>query len=128
MTEIQEKIIVAVDDMFFAAKITGAAQLAGKSIERLKSAEEIYQSVKDHFPTLVLIDLNASKFEAIEIIQWLKAQSPPPGIPIIGFLSHVQVDLKRRAEAAGCDFVMPRSAFSQRVTEILSGKFHHLSS
>jgi len=39
---------------------------------------------------------------------------------LLGFLSHVQVDLQRAAIAAGCDEVMPRSAFSANLNQILS--------
>jgi CheY-like chemotaxis protein len=123
MTQSEGKILVAVDDMFFAAKIIGAAEQAGKPIERLKSAEAIYQAVQAGGIQLLVIDLNAAKFDAVQVIEWLKGQSLYQPIPIIGFLSHVQVDLKHRAEAAGCDRVLPRSAFSQRLTEILSGNF-----
>jgi hypothetical protein len=35
-------------------------------------------------------------------------------------LSHVQTDLAARAREAGCDEVMPRSAFTQNLARILS--------
>lgn len=114
-----EKIIVAVDDMFFAAKILSTAQSLGKPVERVKSAAEIEAAISPDLPTLVIIDLNSGKFDALEIIAALKAQ---PAITILGFLSHVQIDLRRRAEQAGCDYILPRSAFSQLLPEILSGK------
>ena len=38
---------------------------------------------------------------------------------IVGFVSHVQGDLKVKAQEAGCDVVMPRSAFSQNLPSIL---------
>ena len=38
---------------------------------------------------------------------------------IIGFLSHLQGDLKLKAVEAGCDTVMPRSAFSQSLPSLL---------
>jgi len=41
------------------------------------------------------------------------------GTNIIGFLSHVQGDLKLRAQEAGCDMVLPRSAFSQNLPQLL---------
>ena len=40
-------------------------------------------------------------------------------IKLIGYLSHVQTDLKRQAEQTGCDEVMARSAFSMNLPEIL---------
>ena len=38
---------------------------------------------------------------------------------IVGFLSHLQGDLKMKAMEAGCDTVMPRSAFSQSLPNLL---------
>ena len=36
-----------------------------------------------------------------------------------GFLSHVQGDLKQKAHEGGCDMVLPRSAFSQNLPQLL---------
>ena len=116
-----DKIIIAVDDMFFAAKILSVAQNLGKIVERVKTATEIEATVTPEVPTLLIIDLNSSKFDAVEIIASLKAQ-PQSSTTILGFLSHVQLALRRRAEQAGCDYILPRSAFSQLLPEILSGK------
>jgi hypothetical protein len=38
---------------------------------------------------------------------------------IVGFLSHVQGELKVKAQEAGCDMVVPRSAFSQNLPSLL---------
>ncbi|MEI9970179.1 MAG: hypothetical protein WDM87_16755 [Terracidiphilus sp.] len=40
-------------------------------------------------------------------------------VSIIGFLNHLQGDLKMKAVEAGCDSVMPRSAFSQSLPILL---------
>jgi hypothetical protein len=37
----------------------------------------------------------------------------------LGYLSHVQSELKKKAEETGCDVVMPRSAFSKNLPRIL---------
>ena len=116
-----EKILIAVDDMFFVAKILSVAQNLGKTVERVKTATEIEAAVTAEMPTLLIIDLNSTKFDAVEIIGSLKAQ-PQSAMAVLGFLSHVQLDLRRRAEQAGCDYVLPRSAFSQLLPDILSGK------
>lgn len=116
------KIIVAVDDMFFAAKILGAAQNVGKQVERVKSKEQLVEAVSTHPVALVILDLNSAQFKALEIIEMFKATPTFAAIPLLGFLSHVQLDLKRQAEQMGCDYVLARSFFSQTLPEILSGK------
>jgi hypothetical protein len=56
----------------------------------------------------------------------LKADEQTKRINLIGYLSHVQGELKVQAQEAGCDMVMPRSAFSQNLPQIL--KRHSSSS
>ena len=113
-------IVVGVDDMFFAAKISGAAVTVGASITRVKSAQELMARVESHGASLVIIDLNSNKLDPIQTIRYLKSKPELKAIPIIGFLSHVQVDLMTAAQQAGCDHVMPRSAFSKKLPELLS--------
>jgi CheY-like chemotaxis protein len=116
------KIIVAVDDMFFAAKILGAAQAIGRQVERVKSREQLTEALSGPPASLLILDLNSAQLAALEWIERLKADPRLSAIPIIGFLSHVQVELRDRARELGCDSVMARSAFSQRLPEILSGR------
>jgi len=40
-------------------------------------------------------------------------------VSLIGYLSHVQGELKQAAQEAGCDMVMAKSAFSQNIQQIL---------
>ena len=122
-----EKILVAVDDMFFAAKILSTAQQLGRPLERVKTAEQLAESVEKETPALLIIDLNSAQFQALAMIEAFKSQPSLSSMRIVGFLSHVQVELKGRAEQAGCDYVMPRSAFSQALAEILSGKLPNSS-
>jgi hypothetical protein len=49
----------------------------------------------------------------------LKADPETKGISVLGYLSHVQGELKLKAQEAGCDTVVPRSAFSQSLPQIL---------
>lgn len=109
-----------VDDMFFISKITAAAERADRKIERIKSLADLERLATDP-PALVIIDLNSDRLDPVEAIEFLKARAELKSIPVVGFVSHVQVDLIRRAEAAGCDHVTPRSRFTQRLAEIVSG-------
>lgn len=109
-----DKILAAVDDLFFAAKIRGAARLAGKSVQIIKSRAELEAQIGS--ASLVIIDLDAAQLEPLELVRLAKSLRP---IPIVGFLSHVEVELRRQAEQLGCEQVLPRSAFSQKLPQIL---------
>ena len=66
----------------------------------------------------VLIDLNLSRGDALAMIRELRATHP--GIPLVGYCSHVQQDLQQQALKAGCTTVLARSAFVQQLPELLS--------
>ena len=54
----------------------------------------------------------------MQLIVKLKQNSDTKGISLIGYLSHIQVELKQQAQEAGCDMVLARSAFSQNMPQI----------
>jgi PleD family two-component response regulator len=121
-----ERVCIVVDDMFFAAKINAAAAAAGRRVERVRSHEQIAQEIIADPPSLLIVDLNSERLDPLKTIEYFKAHPGLSAIPVIGFVSHVQTDLIRRAQAAGCDHVLPRSAFTQLLSEIVSGNFGRL--
>ena len=121
-----DKVIAIVDDMFFAAKINGAANASGRQIERVKSREQLEQVVAANLPPLVLVDLNSERLDPLGVIEFFKSRPELRQVPIVGFVSHVEAELIRRAQDAGCDYVLPRSQFSQRLPEILAGDLAEL--
>ncbi len=72
----------------------------------------------DDKPALIIFDLNNVSAKPLSIIPKLKTKLKK-ATNIIGFLSHVQGELKMKAQEAGCDMVVPRSAFSQNLAQIL---------
>jgi DNA-binding NarL/FixJ family response regulator len=120
MTTETDKVAILVDDMFFTAKINGAAAETGRRIVRVKSREQL-EELAAKPPALVIIDLNSDRLDPLQAIGFLKSRAELSTVPIVSFVSHVQTDLIRAAQAAGCDYVLPRSAFTQMLVQIISG-------
>jgi CheY-like chemotaxis protein len=112
------KILVAVDDLFFAAKIQETARKLGVNIEFAKTAADILAKA-EALPALIIFDLNSVAAKPINTIQRLRQNPALKKVSLIGFVSHVQAELKLQAQQAGCDLVMPRSAFSQSLPNLL---------
>jgi DNA-binding NarL/FixJ family response regulator len=126
MTNETARVAILVDDMFFTAKINGAAAECGRSIERIKSREQLEALIANP-PALVIVDLNSDRLDPLETIKFFKSRSELSSAPVVSFVSHVQTDLIRAAQAAGCDLVLPRSAFTQMLVEIVSGDLDALT-
>ena len=69
-------------------------------------------------PRLLVFDLNNLNAKPMTLIPKFKSKLKK-ATSIIGFLNHLQGDLKMKALEAGCDTVMPRSAFSQTLPNLL---------
>jgi CheY-like chemotaxis protein len=114
-------IIAVVDDLFFASKIRGTAEQLGVAVSFARGSAAVVEAARRDQPALIICDLHSQKTEPIELAKLLKADEQTRSIPLLGFFSHVQVELQREAEQAGFDRVMPRSAFTNNLSQILNG-------
>src|SRR5579862_586897 len=115
------RIFAFVDDLFFLAKIQETARKMNVKVEFVKTDKELQERMGQNGvdkPSLIIFDLNNSNAKPLTTIPKLKAKLKK-GTNIIGFVSHVQGDLKMKAQEAGCDMVVPRSAFSQNLPSLL---------
>lgn len=113
-------IIAVVDDLFFASKIRGTAEELGVTASFVRSISSLLEAARRDHPALIICDLHSQKVDPADLAKQLKADEQLRTIPLLGFFSHVQIELQHQAEAAGFDRVMPRSAFSKNLGEILS--------
>lgn len=115
------RIFAFVDDLFFLTKIQDTARKLNVKVEFVKTDKEILDRVAqngEEKPSLIIFDLNNAAAKPLAAIPRLKKELKK-STNIIGFLSHIQGDLKMKAMDAGCDMVIPRSAFSQNLPQLL---------
>ncbi len=115
------RIFAFVDDLFFQAKIQETARKLNVKVEFVKTEKDLLDHMKlngEEKPSLIIFDMNNANAKPLTLIPKLKTKLKK-GTSIIGFLSHVQGDLKMKAHEVGCDMVLPRSAFSQNLPQLL---------
>jgi CheY-like chemotaxis protein len=115
------RIFAFVEDLFFLAKIQETARKLNVKVEFVKTDKDLVDKMQqngEEKPSLIIFDLNNNGAKPLTLIPKLKSKLKK-GTSIIGFLSHVQGDLKQKAHEVGCDMVLPRSAFSQNLPQLL---------
>ena len=116
------KIFFFIEDLFFLAKIQEAARKLGVKVEFVKGDKDVLDRITSASeadrPALLVFDLNNAAAKPLTLIPKIRTKLKK-SVSIIGFLSHLQGDLKAKATEAGCDTVMPRSAFSQSLPNLL---------
>jgi len=114
------RIFAFVDDLFFQAKIQETARKLNVKVEFCKAEKDLLERIAlngEEKPSLIIFDMNNANAKPLTLIPKLKAKLKKTSV--IGFLSHVQGDLKQKAHEVGCDMVLPRSAFSQNLPQLL---------
>jgi CheY-like chemotaxis protein len=117
-TESSNKVVAVLDDLMFTVKINESAKRAGRPVVFVKSEKDALDQAAQ-FPALMIVDLNCGAVDPLQLIRNLKTDEELRKIRVIGYVSHVQGDLKQAAQQAGCDMVLARSAFSQNLEQLL---------
>jgi hypothetical protein len=116
------RIFCFIEDLFFQAKIIETSKKLGVKVEFVKNDKDSVARLTDlaeaDRPTLMVFDLNNLNAKPMTLIPKFKTKFKK-STSIVGFLNHLQGDLKLKAIEAGCDTVMPRSAFSQTLPNLL---------
>ena len=115
------RVIAAVNDMLFASKIRGTAEHLNVTVDFARTEDGLFDSAKADVPALILLDLHDTRLNPFALAARLKADEQLRAVPLVAFFSHVETELRRRAVEAGVDHVLPRSVFTSRLAEILSG-------
>jgi hypothetical protein len=96
------KIALLCPDLLFGSKLQGALRAAGhEPVPSTDAAAEI-----------LVVDLTDEPDARIE-------ESAKAGLPRLGFYSHVEQDVRRRAEEAGFERVVPRSRMAREAAALV---------
>lgn len=113
-------VLCVIDDLIFSIKISTAAKRLGADVYFERRAEHVVTQIRERRPSLVVFDLNSRTLDPLAAIRHLKGDPELQTIRTLGYVSHVDSDTIVAARDAGIDQVMARSAFSERLGEILT--------
>jgi hypothetical protein len=95
------RVLSIAGDLMLGSKVTETLSAAGHEVVSSPSIEETTWDGID----LIVADLDVENAEALVGL----------GMPVLGYYSHVEVETKEAAEAAGVDLVVPRSRMAREL-------------
>ncbi len=96
--------VLAVADLMLGSKVEATLSAAGHEV----TVSPALQGAPLDGVDLLVADLEMESPEGLASL----------GIPVLGFYSHVEVDTKQAAEAAGVDLVVPRSRLARELPQL----------
>ena len=112
-------VLCVVDDMLFASKIRTTAAGVGVAVAFEKNPDAVPARVETEAPSLVILDLDAPRLRAVDVVAALKANPATQGTRTLGYVSHVHGDRIAEARQAGIDDVKARSAFVTQLADVI---------
>jgi len=97
-------------DLMLGSKVEAQLTAAGHEVTTSPSIEETSWEGID----LIVADLDVENPEALVGL----------GMPVLGYYSHVDVDTREAARAAGVDLVVPRSRMARELPVLAEGLLH----
>lgn len=112
-----KSLVACVEDLFFRSKIETTARHLNVPV-RFADAAELPEAARQPGTAAALLELSANG-QALAAVGRLRASSETKDLPVIGFLSHVDRELARQAEASGVTRVLPRSQFAETLPDLM---------
>jgi hypothetical protein len=99
------RVAAVASDLLLGSKVEAMLSAAGHEVTLSSALAEAPLNDAD----LIVADLDTENLEALVGL----------GIPVLGYYSHVDVDTKRAADAAGIDLAVPRSRMARELPQLV---------
>ena len=113
------RIALLSPDLLFGSKVEGGLRVAGHTVNRFDTAEEVRTAASFH--DLLVVDLTTDQVDGPALVRSMREEGELDAIPTLGFYSHVDQDTRTRADAAGFSRVVPRSRMAREMAVLVAG-------
>ncbi|HEY1688705.1 MAG TPA: hypothetical protein VGF95_07545 [Solirubrobacteraceae bacterium] len=103
------RAVALIPDLLFGSNVLGALRAAGIEVELAGEADV---SEKLQGAGVLIVDLTG-ELDGAGLLEGLASAGALVGVKTLGFYSHVDVEVRERAEQAGFDLVVPRSRMAR---------------
>lgn len=103
------RVVVVFDDLLLGSNLLGTLRAAGHDAELAADVATLGRRHAD----LLVVDLGSPAIDGIGLIERLRSAGTHARTRTLGVYSHVDADIRARAEAAGYDLVVPRSRMAR---------------
>jgi CheY-like chemotaxis protein len=105
------RVAVLCPDLLFGSRLEGMLKIAGHEVALAPSEAAAIEAAAA--ADAVVIDLTTDQVDGIGFVGKLRARRELDGLPLLGFYAHVDQEVRRRAERAGIDRIVPRSRMNR---------------
>jgi len=113
------RVVALVPDLMFGSRVLEMLEGAGHEVTLTGQEDEA--RIEAEFAEVLVVDLSTDAVDGLMLVDSMAAGGELHGTRTLGFYSHVEADVRDRAERAGFDLVVPRSRMNREGTELVAG-------
>ncbi len=106
-------------DLLFGSKVEGGLGVAGHTVNRFATEADV--RVAASFHDVLVVDLTAEGVDGPGLVRSMRERGELEAVPTLGFYSHVDQEMRKRAEEAGFSRVVPRSRMAREMATLVEG-------
>ncbi len=111
------RVAVLCPDLLFGSKVEGGLGAAGHEVSRVGDEEGVRAAVAG--ADALVVDLTDDAAERCALVAAMNGSGELATVRTLGFYSHVEVDVRRQADEAGFDLVVPRSRMAREMSALV---------
>jgi len=116
------RVTAVIPDLLFGSKVQAALEQAGHEVDLVGSEPDAWDRIGG--TDVLVVDLVTDAFDGVGLVESLAVGGELGGVRTLGFYPHVAVDVRRKAEAAAFDLVVPRSRMAREGAELVQRLAH----
>lgn len=111
------RVLALVPDLLFGSRLEAALAAGGHEVERVGTAADARARASG--AEVLVVDLTSDAPAGTALAREIAAGGDPRP-RTLGFYSHVEVEVRDRARAAGFDLVVPRSRMHREAADLVT--------
>ncbi len=112
------RVTALIPDLLFGSKVVAMLEQEGHEVDLVDNGSMVWDEIAG--TDVLIADLTTDELDPVVLIESLQVGGEMVTTKTLGFYSHVEADVKRHAEEAGFDLVVPRSRMAREGAAVVA--------
>ncbi len=113
------RVAALVPDLLFGSKVVSMLEAAGHDVALCSGEDEAWGEAEE--ADVLIVDLTSDDVDGATLVDSMRSAGELHATRTLAFYSHVDTDIRRRAQEAGFDLVVPRSRMAREGASLVAG-------
>jgi CheY-like chemotaxis protein len=119
------RLLLVADDLIFPSRVREGVRPQGFVVQVAATGERALDAARTTpYPVAILVNLTSRRYDALDVISRLKADSQTRTIPLLAFAGHTEIERHQAARRAGADRTAANSSVALHLPQLLQRLLH----